>query len=150
MHACICTSHHVHACICTSHHVHACICTSHHVHACVSTSHHIHYICTYVCMFHGVCVDMFLCSVSENTTTSTPYCVFYQLLSLPRSVGWTTLTKWLRYSRVGFWCGWISSLTSCTSLQALEEHKALIDSKASFKNYRDAFGAARPPCIPYM
>jgi hypothetical protein len=34
--------------------------------------------------------------------------------------------------------------------KALEEHKALIDSKASFKNYRDAFAAARPPCIPYI
>ena len=107
---------------------------------------------TYVHMhiLWGVCVHVFLCSVSENTTTSTPYCVFYLLLSLPQSVGWTTLTKWLRYSRVGSCCGWISSLPSCTSLQALEEHKALIDSKASFKNYRDAFGAARPPCIPYM
>lgn len=32
----------------------------------------------------------------------------------------------------------------------LEEPRALIDNKGSFKAYRDAFGAATPPCIPYI
>ena len=32
----------------------------------------------------------------------------------------------------------------------MEEHRALIDNRSSFKNYRDAFSQAKPPCIPYI
>ena len=34
--------------------------------------------------------------------------------------------------------------------KSLEEPRALIDNKGSFKNYREAFARAKPPCIPYM
>ena len=35
-------------------------------------------------------------------------------------------------------------------IKSLEEPRALIDNKGSFKNYREAFARAKPPCIPYM
>ncbi len=35
-------------------------------------------------------------------------------------------------------------------LKALEEPRQLIDNRGSFKNYREAFAQAKPPCIPYM
>ncbi len=35
-------------------------------------------------------------------------------------------------------------------LKALEEPRQLIDNRGSFKNYREAFSQAKPPCIPYM
>ncbi|XP_065918716.1 rap guanine nucleotide exchange factor 1-like [Dysidea avara] len=35
-------------------------------------------------------------------------------------------------------------------IKNLEEPRALIDNKGSFKAYRDAFGTATPPCIPYI
>ena len=35
-------------------------------------------------------------------------------------------------------------------VKSLEEPRALIDNKGSFKNYREAFARAKPPCIPYM
>jgi Rap guanine nucleotide exchange factor 1 len=35
-------------------------------------------------------------------------------------------------------------------VKSLEEPRALIDNKGSFKNYREAFATAKPPCIPYI
>ncbi|CAI8009601.1 Rap guanine nucleotide exchange factor 1 [Geodia barretti] len=35
-------------------------------------------------------------------------------------------------------------------IKSLEEPRALIDNKGSFKNYREAFARAKPPCIPYI
>ncbi|XP_019862540.1 PREDICTED: rap guanine nucleotide exchange factor 1-like [Amphimedon queenslandica] len=35
-------------------------------------------------------------------------------------------------------------------LKTLEEPRALIDSRGSFKNYRQAFSQTKPPCIPYI
>lgn len=34
--------------------------------------------------------------------------------------------------------------------KVLEEPRLLIDNKGSFKNYREAFARAKPPCIPYI
>lgn len=34
--------------------------------------------------------------------------------------------------------------------KGLEEPRKLIDNRASFKNYREAFAQAKPPCIPYI
>lgn len=35
-------------------------------------------------------------------------------------------------------------------MKGLEEPRALIDSRGSFKNYRQAFAQTKPPCIPYI
>jgi Rap guanine nucleotide exchange factor 1 len=35
-------------------------------------------------------------------------------------------------------------------IKSLEEPRALIDCRGSFKNYRQAFSQTKPPCIPYM
>eukprot|EP00731_Ephydatia_muelleri_P024317 Em0016g588a len=35
-------------------------------------------------------------------------------------------------------------------IKGLEEPRTLIDNRGSFKNYREAFAQAKPPCIPYI
>lgn len=44
----------------------------------------------------------------------------------------------------------VESLPILFIIQGLEDPRALIDNRGSFKNYREAFAQAKPPCIPYM
>ena len=81
---------------------------------------------------------MKLCSVTSSPRAPVMQCSFY------------------RQGHIGCMCFGVCSV-KCNLLlqwlhvlQALEEHRSLIDNRSSFKNYRDAFAAAKPPCIPYM